>query len=83
MGAARVHPIMPTSTHDEVAEQHFVVALKAFITAEMDPALRKVTTEAERGISAQGGVAKPSLQQLRASVSARPLYRNWVSAMPV
>lgn len=80
MAATRVHPIMPTSTHDEVAEQHFVVALKAFITAEMDPALRKVTAEAEREIGAAGD-GKPSLQQLRARVSARPLYRNWVSAM--
>ena len=80
MAATRVHPIMPTSTHDEVAEQHFVVALKAFITAEMDPALRTVTAEAEREIGAAGD-GKPSLQQLRARVSARPLYRNWVSAM--
>ncbi len=80
MAANRVHPIMPTSTHDEVAEQHFVVALKAFITAEMDPALRKVTAEAEREIGAAEG-GKASLQQLRARVSARPLYRNWISAM--
>lgn len=78
MGAARIHPIMPTSTHDEVAEQQFVVALKAFISAEMDPALRRVTADAEREIA---GGARASLQQLRARVSGRPLYRNWVSAM--
>ena len=81
MSAARVHPIMPTSTHDEVAEQMFVVALKSFIAAEMDPALRRLSQEVAGTLPVAEGESRPSLQQLRRGVSSSPLYRNWISTM--
>ena len=43
MPAPRIHPMMPASTHDETAEQMFVVSLKSFLYAEMDPVVRKLT----------------------------------------
>ncbi len=75
-----IHPVMPSSTHDEVAEQRFVIALKTFITAELDPALRRETDAAARSASAENASAA-TLPQLRRKLASRPLYQNWVSSM--
>lgn len=80
MSHAQVHPIMPVSSHDELAEQQFVIALKSFITAELDPALR-VATAAAAAATAESREHPPSLQQIRRKLSTKPLYQNWLSAM--
>jgi ubiquinone/menaquinone biosynthesis C-methylase UbiE len=78
--AARVHPMMPESSHDEVAEQHFVIALKTFLAAEMDPVVREMTMATGDQVAQQTG--KPAtLQDVRRALEARPLYQNWISAM--
>ena len=80
MAVPLVHPIMPVSNHDELAEQQFVVALKAFIAAEMDATLRQATLRAAQQVGTSA-TAKPNLRQLRDALSTRPIYQNWISSM--
>lgn len=80
MPAPRVHPMMPESNHDELAEQQFVVALKGFLASEMDPVLRDLTLASADRIAADTG--KPAtLQQVRRALEGEQLYQNWLSAM--
>ncbi len=74
------HPMMPQSNHDELAEQRFVVALKSYLFAELEPALREVTLGTAAQIEASTG-APASLQDVRRRLAERPLYQNWVSGM--
>ena len=80
MPAPRIHPMMPESNHDELAEQQFVVALKTFLASEMDPVIRDATLAAERRIAAETG-KRPTLQQVRRALESEQLYQNWLSAM--
>lgn len=80
MPAPRIHPMMPASNHDELAEQLFVVALKGFLFAELDPAIRKLTLGLAEEIGAATG-ERPSLQQLRRRLEGRQVYQNWISSM--
>ena len=80
MNASKIHPMMPESNHDELAEQQFVVALKSFIAAKMDPPLRDRTFATAAELRAQTG-AEPSLPQLRRRLEREPFYQNWLSTM--
>ena len=80
MPAPRIHPMMPANTHDETAEQMFVVALKSFLYTEMDPVVRKLTLGVADELGSASG-ERPSLQQLRRRLEDRPIYQNWISAM--
>ncbi|MCP5328127.1 MAG: methyltransferase domain-containing protein [Steroidobacteraceae bacterium] len=79
MPAVRIHPMMPLSTHDEAAEQSFVVALKTFLATQFDPAVRRTTLGIAEQISAAG--EKPTLQRLRKRLEGRQLYQNWISSL--
>lgn len=80
MAATKIHPMMAESNHDELAEQQFVVALKTYIAANLDPPLRERTFATEAELRSQSG-AEPTLQQIRRRLEREPLYQNWVSAM--
>ena len=80
MPAPRIHPMMPASTHDELSEQQFVVALKAFLYTEMDPVIRRLTLGVAAELGAAGG-ERPTLQQLRPRLERRQFYQNWISSM--
>jgi ubiquinone/menaquinone biosynthesis C-methylase UbiE len=80
MPAPRIHPMMPVSNHDELAEQQFVVALKTYIATEMDPVVRDLTLATEAELK-QSEVDKPSLQQIRRRLERQQPYQNWLSAM--
>lgn len=80
MAATKIHPMMAESNHDELAEQQFVVALKTYIAANLDPPLRERTFATEAELRSQGG-AGPTLPQIRRRLEREPLYQNWVSAM--
>lgn len=78
--AARIHPMMPESNHDELAEQQFVIALKTYLATEMDPVVRDLTMETAEEVAQQTG--KPAtLQEVRRSLESRQVYQNWISAM--
>jgi len=72
--------MMPLSNHDELAEQQFVVALKSYLFAELEPSLREVTFDTAAKVEARTG-ATATLQELRRELGAKPLYQNWVSGM--
>jgi ubiquinone/menaquinone biosynthesis C-methylase UbiE len=72
--------MMPTSNHDELAEQRFVVALKGYLFAELEPPLQALTRETAASLEADTG-AKATLQDVRRRLAQRPLYQNWVSGM--
>ena len=75
MTTIRVHSLMAASSHDELAEQQFVIALKSFVTAELDPAVRRA---ADAAVASAGAM---SLSQLRRKLSSRAAYQNWLSTM--
>jgi ubiquinone/menaquinone biosynthesis C-methylase UbiE len=75
-----VHPMMPQSNHDELAEQQFVVALKGYLFAELEPPLRTLTLQTAAEVEAGSGETA-TLQELRPRLARRPLYQNWVSGM--
>ncbi|MFO1426156.1 MAG: class I SAM-dependent methyltransferase [Steroidobacteraceae bacterium] len=75
-----VHPMMPASRHDELAEQQFVVALKTFVATEIDPSVRDLTQR----IAAETGFrrdAPRSLQALRRRLQRHTAYQNWLSTL--
>lgn len=71
--------MMPESNHDELAEQRFVVALKSYITNEIDPPLRSLTNATAQELAASG--SEPTVQQIRRQLDKQPLYQNWLSSM--
>jgi len=86
MTSATVHQMMADSTHDEAAEQDFVVALKAFAAREMDPLLGQLVSGIERdggertgAGELESGNARLPLRDLRRRAEASSIYRNWVS----
>lgn len=80
MNAAKIHPMMPDSNHDELAEQQFVVALKSFLAANLDPLVRDRTLQTASEMHAETGT-EPSLPQIRRKLEREPLYQNWVSSL--
>ena len=87
-----VHPMMPDSSHDEAAEQDFVVALKAFAARELDPLLGDLVGDIEREFAADPAgdhaaipaaqataASRVPLQDLRRRAESSAIYRNWVS----
>jgi ubiquinone/menaquinone biosynthesis C-methylase UbiE len=80
MAATKIHPMMAESNHDELAEQQFVVALKTYIAANLDPPLRERTFATAADLRSQNGT-EPTLPQIRRRLEREPLYQNWVSAM--
>ncbi len=80
MPASRIHPLMPVSNHDELAEQQFVVALKTYIATEMDPVIRDLTFATEAQLTQSDG-KRPSLPQIRRRLERQQPYQNWLSAM--
>ena len=78
--AARIHPMMPESSHDELAEQQFVIALKTYLATEMDPVVHDLTMATANEVAQQTG--KPAtLQEVRRGLENRQVYQNWISAM--
>jgi ubiquinone/menaquinone biosynthesis C-methylase UbiE len=80
MATTKIHPMMPDSNHDELAEQQFVVALKSYIAANMDPPLRERTFATAAELRAEAG-AEASLPQIRKRLEREPQYQNWLSTM--
>ncbi len=80
MSAAKSHPMMPDSNHDESAEQQFVIALKSYVAANLDPFVRERTLQTASELRTQSG-AEPSLPQIRRKLEREPMYQNWVSTM--
>jgi ubiquinone/menaquinone biosynthesis C-methylase UbiE len=78
--AARIHPMMPESNHDELAEQQFVIALKTYLAMEMDPVVRDLTMATAEEVAQQTG-RPATLQEVRRNLESRQVYQNWISAM--
>ncbi|MEZ5459458.1 MAG: class I SAM-dependent methyltransferase [Steroidobacteraceae bacterium] len=78
--AARIHPMMPDSNHDELAEQQFVIALKTYLATEMEPVVRDATAATADEIAQQTG-RPATLQDVRRRLEDRQVYQNWISAM--
>lgn len=74
-----VHPMMAVSSHDEQAEQNFMLSLKAHVFAALEPQLRAVTL-AEAAEAKRAG-EEPNLQVMRRRMESKPIYQNWVSSM--
>ncbi len=81
MAAPRVHPMMAVSNHDEQSEQQFVVALKSHLFAELDPAVRALSTRTAKQLASRGADgARPSLQDIRRELEGHEIYQHWISA---
>jgi ubiquinone/menaquinone biosynthesis C-methylase UbiE len=78
--AARIHPMMPESNHDELAEQQFVIALKTYLAMEMDPVVRDLTMATAEEVAQQTG-RPATLQEVRRNLESRQVYQNWISAL--
>ena len=76
----RIHPMMPVSDHDELAEQQFVIALKTFIASEMDPVVRDLTNAAVAELGVEDSL-QSALPDIRRRLEPQQPYQNWVSAM--
>ena len=73
------HPMMPVSSHDELAEQRFVTALKSYIFKRLDPQVRDLTEQAGRVLAEAG--ESSGLPAVRRRLELDPGYQNWVSMM--
>ncbi len=75
MSAPRVHPMMPVSSHDELAEQMFVTALKGYVFSEIDPAVREAIDSTVNDLDD----SQPPLRDVRREMEKKPVYQNWIS----
>lgn len=73
-----LHPMMPKTSHDEVAEQAFVADFKKFIGMEIEPLCRQLTKAAENGEEHKG---EDSHVAIRRKLESEPLYQTWLSMM--
>jgi ubiquinone/menaquinone biosynthesis C-methylase UbiE len=77
--ANRPHPMMPDANHDELAEQKFVLALKIYAFAHVDPLLSEEARAVARKLEQDG---KPApFREVRRELASKPIYQNWLSTM--
>jgi SAM-dependent methyltransferase len=69
------HPMMPSATHDELAEQRFILALKGYLATDLNP-----TQKALAEVVDDGGDAPLSdrARQARRKMLDYGSYRNWI-----
>jgi ubiquinone/menaquinone biosynthesis C-methylase UbiE len=67
--------MLAATTHDECAEQQFVVALKSYVFGNIEPKLRNLTNKIT------GGDDNAPLKEVRRELAQHETYQNWVSMM--
>jgi SAM-dependent methyltransferase len=70
------HPMMPTASHDEQAEQLFIRDLKIFIGEEVDPFEKQLAERLDPGAGADDD---ERLRNVRHRLYEHDSYRAWVS----
>ena len=70
-------PMMPHRTHDEEAEQAFVVALKSFIGTEIEPGCRELSNIVEASLDEQGSGGVDPHVRVRREMEGNPFYQAW------
>lgn len=69
------HPMMPSATHDELAEQRFILALKGYMAKDLNPTQKALAETLDEGDD------KPLAErakQTRRRMLDYPSYRNWI-----
>jgi len=74
------HQMLPAETHDELARENFVQALKSHVATRVSPGVREVY-EARAGEhwAAETGRTPSDRHEVRAALSTDPYYRLWSS----
>jgi ubiquinone/menaquinone biosynthesis C-methylase UbiE len=74
------HPMMPQTSHDEMALEAFLVSMRGHVMQEMDPIDRRLVTEhiAPRFAAARGKPATTSAE-IRKELEAEPYHQAWLT----
>ena len=74
------HALLPAETHDELARENFVQALKSHIATRVSPGVREVyEARSRRRWEDEAGEAPADRHQVRDALSTDPYYRLWSS----
>ncbi|MDG2111000.1 MAG: class I SAM-dependent methyltransferase [Actinomycetota bacterium] len=74
------HDMLPAETHDELAREHFVQALKAHVATRVSPGVREVYEHrAEPRWRAEHDRSPNDRHEIREALSADTYYRLWSS----
>lgn len=76
----QTHPLLPTETHDELARESFVQALKSHIAIRVSPGVREIYDQRSRPqwIDEHGDEPKDR-HEVREALSSDTYYRLWSS----
>lgn len=80
MAIAFAHPMMPQTTHDELALEAFLVSMRAHLFQEMDPFDRRLVDECIAPRVEQRSGSRPTTSaQIRADLEAEPFHQTWLT----